>query len=89
VTIGLLEIGDRSRAEGAASPDLEPLPDGRRVYCLAQGGYLFPGAHSIGPDYTGLWIGIMVAVLGVIVLLAGIILASTLPTFLKLRGRRR
>jgi len=61
----------------------------RTLPVLGQDGYLFPGAHSIVPDYTGLWIGIIVAVLGVIVLLAGVAVASTLPTFLKVWARRR
>ncbi|WP_426520173.1 hypothetical protein ACPPVQ_07450 [Diaminobutyricibacter sp. McL0618] len=35
--------------------------------------------HPIVPDYTGLWIGIGVAVLGAIILAAGVIVASTKP----------
>jgi hypothetical protein len=35
--------------------------------------------RSIGPDYTGLGIGILVAVLGVIILSAGVIVAFTKP----------
>lgn len=33
--------------------------------------------HFVGPDYTGLWIGPLVAVLGLIILIAGIIVAVT------------
>ena len=51
----------------------------RTLPVLTHSSYLFPGAHSIVPDYTGFGIGIIVAVLGVIVLLAGIIVASTKP----------
>ena len=34
---------------------------------------------SIVPDYTGLWIGSLVAVIGLIILLAGVIVAFTKP----------
>ncbi len=34
-------------------------------------------SHAIVLDYTGLWTGILVAILGVIILLAGVIVAST------------
>jgi hypothetical protein len=33
-------------------------------------------SHSIAPDYTGLWIGILVAVIGVVILLAGVAAAT-------------
>jgi hypothetical protein len=35
--------------------------------------------HFIVPDYMGLWIGLLVAVLGVIILLAGVVVAITKP----------
>lgn len=38
------------------------------------------GHPLVTADYTGLWIGLIVAVLGVIVLLARIIIASTKPS---------
>lgn len=33
--------------------------------------------HLVAPDYTGLWVGPLVAALGLIVLLAGIVVAVT------------
>jgi hypothetical protein len=35
--------------------------------------------HFIAPDYMGLWIGLLVAVLGLIILLAGVVVAFTRP----------
>jgi hypothetical protein len=62
----------KTSADQASRADSAP----RRLSVGSDSGYLFPGPHAIVPDYTGLSIGIIVAVLGVIVLLAGIIVAS-------------
>jgi hypothetical protein len=62
----------KTSADHASRADSAP----RTLLVGVYGDYLFPGPHAIVPDYTGLSIGIIVAVLGVIVLLAGIIVAS-------------
>jgi hypothetical protein len=55
----------------------------RTLVCAPSSSVVCPlvpaGAHYVAPDYTGLWIGIVVAVFGAIVLLTGIIVASTKP----------
>jgi hypothetical protein len=35
--------------------------------------------HFIVPDYMGLWIGLLVAVLGVVIVLAGVVVVFTKP----------
>jgi hypothetical protein len=62
----------KTSADHALLADSSP----RALRTMTYSGYLFPGAHAIVPDYAGLWIGIIVAVLGVIAVLAGIIVAS-------------
>jgi hypothetical protein len=51
----------------------------RTLAVHSYGAYLFPGANSMVPDYTGLWIGIIVAAVGLIVLVAGATVASIRP----------
>jgi hypothetical protein len=62
----------KTSADHASLVDSSP----RALRTMTYSGYLFPGPNAIVPDYAGLWIGIIVAVLGVIAVLAGIIVAS-------------
>jgi hypothetical protein len=36
----------------------------------SRSGYFFPGAESVAPDYLGVWVGVIIAAVGMIALLA-------------------
>lgn len=79
MAVGGVVAGLIARAAVLTSPSVGSAP--QLLPVLSQTGYLFPKARASAPDGAGIWIGIIVAALGVIVLLVGGILAWT-----RLRG---